>query len=198
MRGVAAAERVHVRGLGHATLLHRKHKRLLETGRPDWTDGRIMKRSRGAATRCWEHPHGIPVRAPVCAEERESRLGNRDHPIDATLAVVDVEQPAGAIDMGHVEIRSFQQPKSAGVDRRQARAIRGRAHRAEHLPDRVPAQYDWELLRPLRPSDVENRPVATKTALGFSLERRDGGFAALRCGGRTGDCPWIIGRTFLR
>jgi len=68
--------------------------------------------------------------------------GSGNQAILGPLAVADVEQLALAIDVGHLEVRAFQQAQAAGVDGGQADAIDGAAHGGENPPDFVAAEHN--------------------------------------------------------
>ena len=121
-----------------------------------------------------EEPAGIPVRAPVRAEERERVGRKRDDAIHPALAVVHVQQGPRAIHIRHVELEPFEETETARVNRRETDPIRRPAHGSEHAADFVAAQDHRELLIALRPREVENGPAAPEALLVEEAQPREG------------------------
>jgi hypothetical protein len=78
---------------------------------------------------------------------------------------MDVQEPALAIDVGHLETRTFHEAKTTRVDRGEAYAVDGDPHLVENAPDLVAAQNDGELLLALGAGDLEHCPIAAERLL---------------------------------
>jgi hypothetical protein len=59
-----------------------------------------------------KEPGGVPRGFPVATEKREGLGGQRDVPVCGTLAAVDMELEALAINVGDLEGEGFMEPQS--------------------------------------------------------------------------------------
>jgi len=79
--------------------------------------------SSAASTEGWEEKARMAVGEPIAAQEMESGLGQRDIAVLGTLATVDMDHHAGAIDIGDFEIKAFVKPWAAGVHGRKINVV---------------------------------------------------------------------------
>jgi len=63
------------------------------------------------------------MRFPLLAQELECALGERHVTIGVALAAPDVKEHALGVDVAHLEIETFTQAQSAGIDRGQTDAM---------------------------------------------------------------------------
>ena len=96
-----------MRAFGDATRLDGPSKRTLETAVRDGTAVVHEAVGQPAAGGRREQPQRRAMRAPVRAEHRQQRRGNRDIPVVLPFAVHE-EQQARAIDLPDLQFRAFQ------------------------------------------------------------------------------------------
>ena len=102
---------------------------------------------------------GVAVSAPVLPEEAQRGAGEGDVAILGPLAAMDVDHHAGAVDVGDFQVEAFLQPEPAGIDRGEKGGVVDRADTAQRPADLLDAQDGRELPLPLRPQELEERPV---------------------------------------
>ena len=85
------------------------------------------------------------VRPPVIAQEREGRRRERDVAVVLSLPG-HMDEPAGAVDLGHLEARPFQQAQAAGVDGDQTDPVDRETDERENAADLVPTQHDRQAM----------------------------------------------------
>jgi hypothetical protein len=101
----------------------------------------------------------VTVSPPVLPEEPQRRRGEGDVAILGPLAAMDVDHHAGAVDVGDFQVKALLQPEPAGVDRREKGGVVDRADTAQCPADLLDTQDGRELPFPLRPQELEERPV---------------------------------------
>ena len=81
-----------------------------------WHGGGGGGHPKTAPARGWKEPHGMAVGFPVLAEQREGRLGQRHIAVLRPFAVAHVDDHAGTINIGHLQVGTFLQPQATGID----------------------------------------------------------------------------------
>jgi len=104
------------------------------------------------------------MRPPIRAQPRQDRRGQGDVAVLFAFAV-DVHHHPRAVDIGDLQARPFEQPESAGIDRRQTRAVDRNPHRREHTAHLVTTQHDGQLVLAGRPHEPERRPLPVERLL---------------------------------
>ena len=118
------SQRVHMRALREATPEDGAVECTLQTTAGD---GPAVVREtvrQAAAGRCGKHPLARAMRPPIRPQPREDRGRQRDVAVLFAFAV-DVHHHPRTVDIGDLETRPFEQPESAGIDRRQTHAVDG-------------------------------------------------------------------------
>jgi hypothetical protein len=108
------AERMHTGRFGQAKLLDGGVEGMLEATRAHRCGSAGALAARWPAGR--KQPDRVPVRDPMGAEHDE-RTGRQGHvPILIALASLDVELHTSTVDLGDLELDTFQEPQATGVD----------------------------------------------------------------------------------
>jgi hypothetical protein len=152
------AQRVKMGAFGDSGLFQGPPKRALQTAPRDRAAvvGEAVRET--AAGRRGKQPLRRAMRAPELTQELERGLGQRDVTILLPFPM-NMKRHAGAVDVGNLEMSTFQEPQSTGIDRRQAGAIDGDADFGQNAADFVAAQDHRELLLARRPDEPQGRPI---------------------------------------
>lgn len=112
-----------------------------------------------------EEERGVAVGHPVLPEQSQRRLGEGNVAILGPLAAVDVDHQTGAVDVGDLQVQPLLQPESTGVDRGEEGVVVEGADTAQRPADLLDAQDGREFPLPLRPQELEERPVSLQHLL---------------------------------
>ncbi len=158
---VRMAQRVHMRALVKAALPDRPAKGALQTAARDRPPvmgeavGEPVSRRRG------KEPGRRAMGPPVGAEHRQEGRGERHVPVLIALAA-NVQDEAGAVDLGHLQTRPFQQAQPARVDRRQTNPVDRDPDRRQDAADLVTTQDHRQRLLRGRADDAQQGPRPAK------------------------------------
>ena len=116
----------------------------------------------------------IAMRGPVLAQQGKRALGQGDVTVFGSFAMTHVEQTARTVDVGDVQVGSFLQPQTAGVDSCQTDFVTWQSDAADDLAHLFAAEDDWQLLFARRAQDAEEGPVAVQRPFVEELDAADG------------------------
>ena len=133
-----------------------------------------------AASGSGKDPHGVAMGFPVLAEQLQGRVGQGDVTILAALAVMDVNQLPGAVDVTDLEVSAFLQAQSTGIDGGETSPIAKQSDLRENLSHFFPAEDDGQLLFSRRAHQLERGQRTLEGVLVEELQaaQGDGGAAA--------------------
>jgi hypothetical protein len=83
----------------------------------------------------WKNETGMAMSEPVLAQQMEGGLGQRDVTILGTLAAVDMDHHAPAVDVGDFEMAGFVKAQAAGVDGGEKDVVREVFHLGQNASD---------------------------------------------------------------
>ena len=116
--------------------------------------------------------------APVVAQQREGRLRQGHVPVVLSLPG-HMDEPTGAVDLGHLEASPFQEPQATGVDRDETDPVDREAHEVENAPDLLATEHDGQRVRLRRAHQRQARERLAERVLDEELDAaqgdRDGG-----------------------
>ena len=112
---VGMAQRVDGSGLGNAAGQHGLAEDDLQAGSGKGAGGRRPVDAAPAAS--GKEPDGVAVGFPELAQQLESALGQGDITVLATLAVADVKQQAGRVDVADLQASALAETQAARIDR---------------------------------------------------------------------------------
>ncbi len=91
---------------------------------------------------------------PILAQHRQRMIGERDVTILLSFAQLHVDRFAFGVDILDLEMNTFPQPQSTGIDRTQANSVPLLSYAAQHPLYFCHAEYHGEFLFPSRAHQV--------------------------------------------
>ncbi len=139
---------------------------LLENGFDDTLNGRFAHRAFGRGRLRvilafgGKDPLFIAMSLVVLSEDLKRCLWQRDHSILGSLSTMNVDQHAIGVDIGDLEMESFLEPKSQGIDDEEE-ARHGRLFdQLEKCVDFTDRDDDWDLEFSACSHELERVPVS--------------------------------------
>ena len=111
---------------------------------------------------------------PELPQQFEGFAGQRDIAVLGALAVVDMEEHAGAVHILHPEVDTLLQTQAAGVDGGKAGAIAFKADQIENAAHFLDAEDNRQLLFPLGPDEFDRWPIAPAGVVVEELDAAQG------------------------
>ena len=139
----------------------------------------FIHRPSGLRKRRREQPDRMAVSEPMLAQHRQTAFRQRYVAVLVSLALLDVKQPAGPINIPHLQVHSFQQTQPAGIDQRQADPIRSLPHPRKDRTHFCQAEHCGQLLLFGRAYKIKSLPFPPQGALKEELDP-----AQSNCAGR--------------
>jgi hypothetical protein len=112
-----------------------------------------------------KEPGRVPMGFPEGAEEREGIDGQGDVAVFGTLATMDMDLEALAIDVRDLEAEGFMEPEAQARDRGEGDLVVQGGGRREEPPDLLHTEDGGETVGGLRTEECEGVPVAFEDVL---------------------------------
>ena len=96
---------------------------------------------------------------PIAAQQSEGGLGERDVAIFGTFPTVDMDHPAGGVDIGDFEMESFVKSQAAGVYRGKIGIVLEGFNPGQNASDFFNAENGRKASFILGSEDSENVPI---------------------------------------
>src|SRR6266542_208673 len=107
-----------------------------------------------------EEPERIAMAQPVRAQQREGLLWQWDRAVLIAFARANVQLHTGTINLGNLELDTFQQSQATAVDNAQTGTVVWEVDLSQELPNLLHAQHHGQLLWQVRADEVAERPGA--------------------------------------
>jgi hypothetical protein len=159
-RGVGMPECMDRSVFGETALAYHEFKGLLEGSR---RQGHLLVPSR-------EPPGPGACALPVRSQPFQAPCGQGHQAVFAPLALADPDQHTLGVDVRDLEMGSFPEAQSTGVDHLQTQSCFRVDYRAQQQADFLQTQHDGQFLAVPRPSEREDRP---RSLQGHLIEKPD-------------------------
>lgn len=127
-----------------------------------------------APARSRKKPHRVAVGFPVLAEPLQGLVGQRDIAVLGACATAHVDEQAGTINVGNLQVGALLQAQATGVNGRQAGPIPRQPHTLEERVHFLQAEDDWQLVLLGWPHEGQRGPVPLEGMVVEELDAAEG------------------------